>query len=512
MNPLNYFDRPSSHDSPYLLKDVHRQYEARALQEALDRLSSSLVRHGVAPGQRIAVLCGKSASQVIAMLSIWKLGAVYVPISNLNPQTRVDYILEDCDIDCVLIDDAATSLFHFTGRQVIAVLAELEAPVDPPKQAPRAEVAAGDTSYIIYTSGSTGKPKGVVITYGALNRLMRTADDAFHELDRSAIFLQVLDFSFDVSLWDVLLWIVKGGTLVIVDIGQNVFKLVKMIQQYRPTYLCNAAPTYSLLLNAQDVIDSQNFSFVKTVITTASYCPPKVATHLLRLFPEANVFNCYGPTETTVYCCWTPIARAPIPLDRPLSIGHPLPECEAYLYDGLRALPAAEVPENIERELCIAGPQVFKEYWKAPELTAQKTLITEDGKRAYRTGDLVTRQGDRFFYFGRTDDTIKIRGYRVNLGEIELCLNALEFIASCAVLAVPDENEALHLTAVFTAKKPSSIQNPDQLSAVRARCQNDLPSYMVPERFLAMASLPLNQAGKIDRRELQKWIAAGDIG
>lgn len=504
MNPIDYFWQHACGSRMLVLKDEQKEFAGNALFGAVRSLSESLIQRGVFSGERIAVLCGKNASQVIAMLSVWNVGAVYVPISINNPQARVDVILRNCEISHVLVEDKSIAEeFKLSGMVVISVLAEIQHPAHEALQSPMIRAAPEDTSYIIYTSGSTGSPKGVVVANASLSCLIKSAQKHFNELGDSAVLLQVLDFSFDVSIWDVVLWLAKGSTLIVVDISHNIFKLVKMIVEYRPSYICNASPTYARLMSAQSMLESYNLDFVRTVITTASYCSPKVARYLLRTFPQARLYNCYGPTETTVYCCWTQVTQDSVKSDKPLSIGCPLPGLEAFLYDGNRLYPAASVDEDTEMELCIAGPHVFKEYWKAPELTVQKILLTTEGKRVYRTGDLVRQKDRKFYYCGRTDDTVKVKGYRVNLGEVELCLNTADFVENCIVLAKA-ANDDLHLIAYYTVKGGSVIAVGEETSCLQNICRQHLPPFMLPEQFIRLSEFPVNSAGKIDRVELRK--------
>jgi len=507
MTPIEYFWRHAHQPLGLTLKDAKSSLGGEELYTAVRALSWRLLDKGVKRQNRVAVMCGKNASQVLGMLATWNVGAIYVPIIVNNLQSRVDYVLKDCDIDYILINDKTLlDHFKFGAIPVISLSEELQNKSSGQDITPATSSVDEEISYIIYTSGSTGQPKGVVITNSSLLCLMANASRDFQELTAPNIFLQVFEFSSDATIWDISIWLVKGGTLIVVDIGQNVFKLVKALLDYKPTYICNPATLYTLLISVKPTWAQYDFNFVKCLISAASYLPPKVALQLLESFPMAHVYNCYGPTETTVYCSWTELNSATIDESKPISIGQILPGHRAYLYDGSRLHLATDLEEDQEMELCVAGPQLFREYWKAPELTKQKILFTANSERVYRTGDLVRRKGDEFFYYGRTDDTIKIRGYRVNLGEIELCLGAVPFVTHCAVVDIPAENYGTDLLAFYTSSDDKGNRSDEEARTLRRRLEAELPSYMIPKQFVRISQFPYNSTGKIDRPALRKQI------
>jgi D-alanine--poly(phosphoribitol) ligase subunit 1 len=245
----------------------------------------------------------------------------------------------------------------------------------------------------------------------------------------------------------------------------------------------------------------------KTILTVASYCLPQTASFLLNSFPRARLFNCYGPTETTIFCCWTEITKDDIDLANPLSVGHIMPGNRAWLYDGSEVQPAGQVPEGEKSELCISGDHVCVGYWNAPQLEQEK-FLSVDGERIYRTGDLVSRRGDKFLYWGRLDDTIKIKGYRVNLGEIEHCIGSLKWVSSCTVVDIHTNEYQAKLVALYIPGKDAPYQSEDEMSSrLKEVCKTELPHYMIPDQFVKTDSWPLTASGKINRNEIRESLA-----
>jgi non-ribosomal peptide synthetase component F len=221
-NVFDYINFRRTEGASYRLRDRQRSLEPQELLAAISRLTATLSEQGVRKQERVAVICERDITPVIAMLSLWRLGAVYVPISALNPQNRVEYILDNCGIEKVIIlDESSAKKFQFGNRKLIYAASCLDGQATSSDQTLQLGATADEIAYILYTSGTTGNPKGVVIRHESVNSLLSFAFSGFPELGSQEIFMQTLEFSFDVSVWDILLWCTRGGTLFISDAGRR---------------------------------------------------------------------------------------------------------------------------------------------------------------------------------------------------------------------------------------------------------------------------------------------------
>lgn len=488
------FYQQSKSSPNFSLSDDEVTLGNREISERQEKLSQVLQDKGIKPGDTVGVYCGKTVDQVIAMLAIWEIGAIYVPLSPLNPPERLFSIINNAQLNVVLSNSPLKS--HLAGAQVKVVdCGEVYAN----QQSTGGNAThISENAYIIYTSGTTGTPKGVVINHESLFHLISSDEQYFSELDHTSTMLQMVDFSFDVSLWDLALWLKKGCHLKITNHGQNIFNLVKTIETSKANYLCFPAPTFNLLVKLKEHLGENPFPFVKSIITTASYCAPQTALEILQLFPYVNLYNCYGPTEVTVYCTWTKLNQSEISSDLPLTIGKPISGLTGYFFNDGKLSPYMDLPEKVEAELCIAGPQVFVEYYNAPELTKEKVLNSPAGP-AYRTGDAVFRIKDNIYYLGRLDDCLKINGFRVHLGEIELALKSHSKIQDAVVL-VNQRNDQDVINAFYSVKEGQSCNDVE----LKEFLNKKLTTYMLPKKYTKIEKFPLSAAGKIDKKKIRE--------
>lgn len=503
MRPYEYFLNQLETKDLSLI-DEEYNFDKTTILSYVEKISLKLTRMNLPSGSRVGVLMGKSALQILSLLSLWKNDLIYVPISLQNPADRLHYILENSELSLLLIKEPIAihlkSLPSLNIKDLIEESNEVLS-LSPPKEVTQT------ISYIIYTSGTTGLPKGAVISNLAITNFFNAIQNEFKLRWNQEVILQMVDFSFDVSFWDIGLWLIFGGKLVVTNFQGNIINLLKTVLENKTTVLTCAAPTYAILTSSQNLLKRYDLNFIRLLITTASYCPPKVALDILDLVPSAQLYNCYGPTEATVYCTWTEIKKDDIQLDRPLSIGKLLTGLEAAFFKDGEFVAYDKHPDGMEAELLIAGPQLFEHYWKSSELTEKKIFVKND-KKYYFTGDLVTKEKDLFYYFGRSDDTIKVNGYRINLGEIEICICQIQEIAHTVIIEITNKNLQTELYSFFTVK--NNFSNENYSEKVIKYCKSQLPSYMVPQKCIQLDSFPLSIAGKINKKELKDRITGGE--
>jgi amino acid adenylation domain-containing protein len=496
-----------SGDARIAVVDGERELSYAELDARSSSLAAALIDRGVAAGDRVGLLLEKSIEAVIAIYGVLKAGAVYVPLDDQAPVHRLAYIARDAGMRCVVSSDARAGVCG----ELLAEGAPLETVIGAGGDAegsiewlpwgavdaflPTVPPIARDPdalAYILYTSGSTGEPKGVMLSHA---NCLAFVDWAAREVgvmpeDRLS---SHAPFHFDLSTFDLFAAAHGGAAVVLVPRDLSIFPvmLTRFIAEQAIT-VWYSVPSALTALVLRGELDATPLPKLRVVIFAGEVFPIKYLARLMELVPKPRYLNFYGPTETNV-CTWHEVPRA-TPLTAELPIGVPLPGVIAAieLEDGTQA------PDGEQGELVIGGPTVMHGYWNDLQRTA-RTLRVEDGVRHYRTGDLVRRRSDgELLFAGRRDSQIKTRGYRVELGEIEAALNAIEDVVEAAVIAVPDETITNRLKAFVVTAAPISST---QLSRL---CRERLPSHMIPDEIEFRSELPKSSTGKVDRRALQQ--------
>ncbi|MEU0005141.1 non-ribosomal peptide synthase/polyketide synthase [Streptomyces sp. NPDC006314] len=452
------------------------------LNARANRLAHHLIALGTGPERLVALRLPRTADMIVAILAVWKSGAGYLPLDPALPEERVRYLLRDARPALVLDEPAL--------RSVPVGLPDTD-PTDADRRAP---LDPEHTAYVIYTSGSTGRPKGVAVAHRSAVNLL-AAHRAGFVADAGGGPLRVAltaSFSFDTSLEGVLL-MADGHPLHLVDevTRMDPAALVEYVVGHRVDFL-DLTPSYlRQLLPAGLLTDPRHRP---RVLMLGGEAVGPALWRELAAHPDVAAYNFYGPTECTVDALACRIEGA----DRPL-VGRPLPNVRAYVLDD-RLQP---VPPGVGGELYLAGEQLARGYAGRPGLTAARfpaDPFGPPGSRMYRTGDLARwTAGGRLDYLGRADDQVKVRGHRIEPGEIEAALLDLPEVAAAAVVAVTDPHGHTRLAA-YTVPAPGSPRPAP--ADLRAGLRRVLPDHMVPSSFTALDALPLTTSGKLDRRAL----------
>jgi amino acid adenylation domain-containing protein len=422
---------------------------------------------------------------VIALLATLKAGGAYLPIDPALPPERVAYMLDDAAPAVLMVDAAGRAAVG--ARPALDIAAALAASAgEPAAPLSRDEVGIGPRSlaYLIYTSGSTGQPKGVLNEHRGLCNLV-TAQRALFGVAPDCRVLQFAPFSFDASVWEVVMALGSGASLHVVpraDVMPGP-ALSSTLARHRITHV-------TLPPSALALCDDEQFS-ATTVIVAGEAISVREAQ---RWSARVALFNAYGPTETTV--CATVQPCGPIQ-GASVSIGRPIPNARIYILDRL----GAPVPIGVTGEIYIGGDCVGRGYLNRPALTAERFLADpftgDPDDRMYRTGDLGRWLPDGTIeYLGRNDHQVKIRGFRIELGEIETRLAELAGIGEVVVLAREDQPGDRRLVAYYTAEQPLAV------GVMRKHLSDYLPGYMVPSAYVHLAVFPINSNGKVDRKAL----------
>ena len=473
--------------------DLHYTY--RELDERSTELARRLIALGAKPNCAVAVCMERSIDLPLALLAVLKSGAFYVPLDPGNPSERLRSILEECSPVALLSGkahaDALRKRLNLDSLPLLCVDEAWSKTDALPSLA--AEIKPEDLAYTIYTSGTTGKPKGVRIRHSALLNLVCSMwrQPGVNETDRT---LAAIPVSFDVATMDMFLPLCSGGTLVVSSRQDSVdpYRLAHLLDKHDITFL-QATPATWRMLVASGWTGKRNLK----MCCGGEALSRDLANDLIRLGGE--LWNCYGPTETAICSAVLRIEAG----TEPIRVGPPVANTAFYVMDKL----GNPLPPGVPGELYIGGMGVSPGYVARPELTAQRFIpdpyrTKPESQRSkgtlFRTGDLVRIvNGNQLEFFGRLDDQVKLRGFRIEIGEIEAVLRSHPSIADAVVMLREDIPGEPRLVAYVIC--PTTAVSASTLGEFAARF---LPEYMLPTLIVTVERYPLSANGKIDRRAL----------
>ncbi|MEU3606816.1 amino acid adenylation domain-containing protein [Streptomyces sp. NPDC035033] len=494
-------------DAPAVSLDGTRltygELDARA-----DRLARLLAARGAGPEKIVAVALPRSVELVVALLAVTRSGAAYLPLDPAYPASRLAFMLEDSAPVLVVTDrDTAPSLP--AGAPVLVL--DDTAAADPPGARAAAGPAGGEPvrppapdhpAYVIYTSGSTGRPKGVVVTHHNVTRLFDATRErfAFGEREVWALFHSA---AFDFSTWEIWGALLHGGRLVVVpyDVSRTPARLLRLLVDEGVTVL-NQTPSafYQLMQADREEPALGDRLALRTVVFGGEALRPDRLRPWYERHPDTapELVNMYGITETTVHVTRLDLDRERVAGTETSAIGTALDDLRAYVLDrGLRP-----VPPGVAGELHVAGPGLARGYLGRPGLTGQRFVADPygpPGTRMYRTGDVARWSPDGTLeYLGRSDDQVKVRGFRIEPGEVEAVLAEHGDVAQVAVLVRRDRLDDDRLVA-YVVPAAGAGARPEEL---RAFARDRLPEHMVPSSVVPLDRLPLTPNGKLDRAAL----------
>jgi D-alanine--poly(phosphoribitol) ligase subunit 1 len=432
-------------------------------------------------GSPVAVVGHKEPEMVMGFLAAALAGHPYVPIDSATPEARVSRILEVAGVTRTLtVPDIAR----------LATLSEARPADRRPDDHPY---------YVIFTSGSTGEPKGVVITRGCMSSFIRWML-AEQKLEPAAeCFLNQVVYSFDVSVMDLYLSLTTGGThlsLTRDDIAD--FKRLFSVLAESTVTVWVSTPSFARLCLAEPRFDRRMLPAVRRFLLAGETLAPEIARQLLARFPGAEVWNMYGPTEATVVTTSVQVTADLLAQHAVLPIGYPKPGTAVFVAAEAGLEPLADGERG---EIVIAGDNVSPGYLGRPDLTALR-FADYHGQRAYLTGDIGHVENGLVFFDGRRDHQVKLHGYRVELGDVEANLCALEGIHDAVVLPVLRNGEVDSLAAFVITQSEAPGSDTAGSLWLRARLGDRVPSYMLPRTVRFLDRFPMTANGKVDRLKL----------
>jgi amino acid adenylation domain-containing protein/non-ribosomal peptide synthase protein (TIGR01720 family) len=465
-----------------------------ALNARANRLARRLRAAGVDRETLVGLCVERSLDCIVAMLAILKAGGAYVPLDPEYPPARLAFMLEDTGASVLVTQARLRQRLPEYAGQVI----EIDADQDAGGEALAANLGlpcdGARLAYVMYTSGSTGVPKGVCIEHRSVIRLVRSTN--YLELGPQEVLLQFAPISFDASTLEIWGALLNGAKLAVHPPGVvSLDELAREIRHHGITVLWLTGALFRQMVD----LHLEDLRGVRQLLAGGeALSVPHVLRVLASLAPGARFINGYGPTENTTFtCCHVMDAESRVGATVP--IGRPISNTRVYVLDA-RMRP---VPVGVPGELYIAGDGLARAYWNRPELTAerfvQNVLEEEPGARLYRSGDLVRARPDGSIeYLGRLDQQIKIRGFRVEPGEIESVLARHASVRDAVVVCREDRPGDKRLVA-YATPRPGAVPS---AAALRAFVANELPGYMVPAAVVVMDSLPVTSNGKVDRSAL----------
>ncbi len=445
----------------------------RELDERSLRLARALRARGVGPETRVGLLLERSPEMIVAILGVLRAGGAYVPLDPNDPEARIEAIKRDSGMSLLLtsidLEDADAELPHVDAR---------------------------NAAYVIYTSGSTGQPRGVVVAHENVTRLMKSTETWF-DFDENDVWTLFHSFAFDFSVWEMWGALLYGGRVIVVPhlVSRSPEAFYQLLVDEKVTVLSQTPSAFRALIG----VDAQAQTLaLRYVIFGGEALDPAMLRPWIEKHGDEHpqLINMYGITETTVHVTWRRITRADVDGSGSV-IGERIPDLTLYVLDAN----LEPVPEGVTGELHVGGAGLARGYLGRPAMTAQRFIADPysgtPGARLYRTGDLARWRNGELEYFGRCDDQVKVRGFRIEPGEIESTLRQHDGVRECVVIVREDAPGQKRLIAYYIPSR----ENADP-AALRAWCEERLPTHMVPAGYVAVAEWPRTRNDKLDRARL----------
>lgn len=481
-----------------------QKYSYRQLDEWSDAINSLLQENGVRRGDRVALRMPPGPEAIAAILGILKAGAAYVPLDVRHPPARKNFIIADSGATA-LIGDPGEELTEAVATTVIAVSEIAQLAQQAPQRSTARRVDTWDTAYVIYTSGTTGAPKGVPVQHGHAAALFEASRAVFQftPQDKWLLFHSI---AFDFSVWEIWGAFTTGAELVILPhwAARSPDKYLDVVIDQGITIL-NQTPTAFAAFAEAALSSNRDLPDLRYVVFGGEKLTPATLRPWAKRYGLASprLVNGYGITETTVFTTFHEVDDDDLATDRSL-IGTALPGFRIRVVDEQ----GRDVPDGENGELWLAGPQVTDGYLNRLDLTSEKYPVvtdpeTGDSVRYYRSGDLVSRLPDgNLLYEGRADLQVKLRGYRIELSDIEAAVRRHDQVLDAVVQVRNFKAGDDRLVCAYVSRDDA---DPPTTADLRRHIKDQLPSYMQPARYLRLSELPTTVNGKVDRTAVTQF-------
>ncbi|MET8122930.1 amino acid adenylation domain-containing protein [Micromonospora sp. NPDC005291] len=466
------------------------------LDQRANQVANALRRSGVGPESRVGICAERSLEMVIGLYGILKAGGAYVPLDPDHPADRLAFMARDAQVQAVLVQPGTRERIEAAGLPAVPVLdltGDGATWTRESTEPPAGHVHPDNLAYVIFTSGSTGKPKGAMLSHRGISNRLLWMQDAYRLGEQDRV-LQKTPYSFDVSVWEFFWPLIVGAQLHVAEPGahRDPGQLAETIDRYGITVLHFVPSMLQAFLGHPAA--AAGCRTVRHVVCSGEALPLELQDRFLELLPGVRLHNLYGPTEASVDVSYWECQR--IPGATTVPIGRPVANTQLYILN-----PAmVPVPGGVIGELFIGGVQLARGYLDRPDLTAERFVANPFGPgRLYATGDLARyREDGAVEYAGRKDNQIKIRGHRIEVGEIEAVLAQHPAVQTCLVTVYEASATDKRLAAFHTTRSGRTVT----VEELSDHLREQLPEYMIPAHFVALREFPLSANGKIDRKAL----------
>ncbi|WP_191559488.1 non-ribosomal peptide synthetase [Metabacillus idriensis] len=486
------------------------------LHQRSNQIGNLLRDYGVIPNQLVSVMVNRGAMLISTVLGVLKAGGAYVPIDPHYPEARIEYMLHDSSCHVLITDAYFLNKFKNLLPQSINTIICLDdtSAIKVMKRTPdnifvdfiekdisksnmEAKPSSNDLAYVIYTSGSSGKPKGVMITHKAVLNTIFWMQEQF-PLSITDVVAQKTSASFTDSVWEFFWPLLTGARLTIIptDSVKDPANLYRSLKEERVTVTQFVPSLMNLFLNAVRSTEEDNpLPNLKWVFNGGEALPVNLVQDWYALFKSAKIANTYGMTESAIYATNYSIDDKPKNGELRIPIGRPISNTHVYVLNRFGNIAGF----NIQGEICIGGIGITSGYWNQPELTDLAfTTHPVTGELLYRTGDLGSLRPDGILeYMGRTDDQVQVRGFRVEMKEVERAMVSNPAIKEAVVVSHMEKSGVTALSGYYTGK--DKVLKPE---SVRENLKRIVPDYMLPAYLIQLEEFPLTPHGKIDRKNL----------
>lgn len=458
-----------------------------------DQLAEYLIEQGMTSGDIVGLAAERSIEMLICMLSIMKCGAAYLPLDPEYPVERIEYMLENSQAHFLLVSDLCKRKYHSHATELS--ITEIFSSLEYAEQECDFPIVSGNgLAYVLYTSGSTGKPKGVqIMHYNLVNFLLGMQKEP--GLTSSDKLLAITTISFDIAGLELFLPLISGAEVILCDrdTARDGRRLLDLLNSRKITFMQATPATWRMLIDA-----GWDSSPGLKVLCGGEAFPPALA-EVLHL-KAGSVYNMYGPTETTIWSSLKLLSAE----DKQITIGKPIQNTRFYILN----TKLNQVKPGATGEIYIGGDGVGLGYLNQPELTAERFIkdpfSDAPDSRMYQTGDLGKYTADgEILYMGRSDQQIKVRGFRIEPGEIESVLHDISEVKSAIVIAREDTPGDQRMVAYVIPAENELVES-DAFGQWKKELRNHLPEYMIPQDFVILEEFPLTPNHKIDRKALPK--------
>ncbi|HXC72022.1 MAG TPA: amino acid adenylation domain-containing protein [Pyrinomonadaceae bacterium] len=470
-----------------------QQLTYEELDQRANQLAGFLRSLGVGPEAPVAICVDRCLEMVVAILGVLKAGGAYVPIDSSYPLERIAFIIGDAHAQILLTEQKLAESFATYDGRVVCLDSDWSRIAEFGTSKVATTVSPENLAYILYTSGSTGQPKGAMISHrGLVNYLQNWCVKAY-EVDKGNGAPVHSSISFDLTITGLFGSLLAGKTVVLVPESERIEGLAEVLKTQPGFSLVKITPAHLELLSQQLTPQEASVATNGFVIGGEALTPHAISFWQENA-PHTTLYNEYGPTEAVVGCCVYKVPSGAT-FEGPVPIGQPIPNTQLYILDRYLNPTAIGIPG----EIYIGGIGLARGYLSRPQLTAERFIPDpfgdEQGARIYKTGDLARRLADgNVEYLGRIDRQLKIRGYRVEPGEVESVLSTHESVADAVVVPIDDGPVGKRLVAYVVFNTDA----PDAMEQLRDSLRTKLPDYMVPSLFIPVLSIPLTTNGKVD--------------